>query len=101
VAKGRVDERATSGDRLRCRSSELFAEVGLAEHARHLPSELSDGQRQAVALARASANDPCSLLADEPTGARDGLESLVQFDRMSLEGFDSLGGCLEQLVGEV
>ena len=60
-----------SSDEAMRKAKETLAFLGLAERASHKPSELSGGEKQRVAVARALMNDPAVIFADEPSGSLD------------------------------
>jgi len=62
---------AVPSSRARSRAEELIERFGLKHRSRHVPGQLSTGERQRTALARALLNEPKVILADEPTGNLD------------------------------
>ncbi len=74
-----------SGESVQNRAKELLRHVGLSHRSNHFPAQLSGGEQQRVAFARALANDPPLMLVDEPTGNLDigtGLEIVKILEKL-------------------
>jgi cell division transport system ATP-binding protein len=70
-----LDVTGTARAIVRRRVPQLLNLVGLQDHAHHLPNQLSGGEQQRTAIARALVHDPAILIADEPTGNLDPVTS--------------------------
>ena len=73
-----------SGESVENRAEELLRLFGLSHRSNHFPAQLSGGEQQRVAFARALANDPSLMLVDEPTGNLD-IETGVEIVRILKE----------------
>lgn len=80
----------TSGRNARKEAEEMLAFLGLPERASHKPAELSGGEKQRVAVARALINHPSVILADEPSGSLD-TQNKEELHRLFFELREKLG----------
>lgn len=79
-----------SEKKARERAAELLHFLGLSERAHHKPSELSGGEQQRVAVARALMNEPDVILADEPSGSLDS-RNKAELHKLFFDLRDQLG----------
>ena len=79
-----------SEKKARERAAELLNYLGLSERAHHKPSELSGGEQQRVAVARALMNEPDVILADEPSGSLDS-RNKAELHKLFFDLRDQLG----------
>lgn len=80
----------TSKSEARKRAEELLAFMGLSDRASHKPNELSGGEKQRVAVARALMNHPAVIMADEPSGSLDS-QHKEELHRLFFELRDKMG----------
>lgn len=69
--EGQPEPWLQSEKKIRVRANELLADLGIGERAGHKPAQMSGGEQQRVAVARALINNPAVLFADEPSGNLD------------------------------
>ena len=72
------------------KATEMLDFLGLSERASHKPAELSGGEKQRVAVARALINHPAVVLADEPSGSLD-TQNKIELHRLFFDLRDKLG----------
>ncbi|NDV67824.1 ABC transporter ATP-binding protein [Dysgonomonas sp. 25] len=80
----------TSESQAKARAKELLEMLNLSSRANHKPNELSGGEKQRVAVARALINNPAVVLADEPSGSLD-TENKMELHQLFFKLRDTLG----------